>query len=178
MKILLALTLSGVIASSGMVGIPIFTQVDSPEMIGVPIFTQAETPGEKVSTENTRDQETVKNIISLVNQNREKIGLKPFVIEDKLTLAANTRAKELAENFSHTRSNGQNFSTALRDVGVSYRGAGENIAQGLKTASDVMNIWMNSGSQRENVLNQNFNKMGVGYYESLGESYWVQIFAY
>jgi uncharacterized protein YkwD len=125
-----------------------------------------------------KNEKNIQHIISLVNQHREKTGLKPLIIEDKLTSAANIRAKELAEKFSHTRSNGQNFSTALRDFGISYRGAGENIAQGPKTASDVMDLWMNSINHRDNVLNQDFDKIGIGHYESLGKSYWVQIFVY
>lgn len=63
------------------------------------------------------------------------------------------RAKETEQSFSHTRPNGSNFSTALKEQGVSYRGSGENIAWGQKTPEDVMKAWMNSEGHRANILN-------------------------
>jgi len=165
MKKILAYALS-VIALSGMVGVPIFTQAAS--------FTQEETAIE-VTQQTTNADEVVK----LVNQQRTKAGLKALTVDKNMTAAAQLRATEIEKKFSHTRPNGSGFSTALRDKGVSYRGAGENIAWGQKTPADVMNGWMNSSGHKANILNKSFTKIGVANYKNAaGKNYWVQLFAY
>ncbi len=47
---------------------------------------------------------------------------------------------------------------------------------GQTTPKQVMESWMNSKGHRENILNKNFKKMGVGCYYSDGRYYWVQLF--
>ena len=89
------------------------------------------------------------------------------------------RAKETEVSFSHTRPNGSSFSSALKEQGVSYQGAGENIAWGQKSPEAVMQGWMNSDGHRANILNEKFTKIGVGYYQnSQGTNYWTQLFTY
>jgi uncharacterized protein YkwD len=58
-------------------------------------------------------------------------------------------------------------------------GAGENIAMGQDSAEQVMNDWMNSQGHRENILNPNFKKIGVGIHKGAdGRLYWAQMFIY
>ena len=64
----------------------------------------------------------------------------------------------------------------MRSFGISYRYAGENIAKGYRSAESVMNGWMNSSGHRANILNVNFGKIGVGYVETNGTTYWTQMF--
>lgn len=96
-----------------------------------------------------------------------------------ITAAANVRAKEIVQKFSHTRPNGSSFGTVLKEQGVSFRGSGENIAWGQKSPEQVMNGWMNSEGHRANILNKNYKNIGVGYYQNeKGVNYWVQLFTY
>ena len=96
-----------------------------------------------------------------------------------ITAAANVRAKEIKQKFSHTRPDGSSFSSVLREQGVSFRGSGENIAWGQKSPEQVMNAWMNSDGHRANILNKNFKNIGVGHYvDANGVNYWVQLFTY
>lgn len=89
------------------------------------------------------------------------------------------RAVETKTLFSHTRPDGSSFSTALKEQGVSYRGAGENIAWGQKTPEQVMEGWMNSAGHRANIMNEKYTSLGVGYYQSeTGVNYWTQLFTY
>lgn len=74
---------------------------------------------------------------------------------------AQVRAVETKTLFSHTRPDGSSFSTALKEQGVSYRGAGENIAWGQKTSEQVMEGWMNSAGHRANILNEKYTSLGV-----------------
>ena len=65
----------------------------------------------------------------------------------------------------------------MKKFGISYIAAGENIAYGQKTPSEVMNAWMNSSGHRANILNANFTEIGVGMVKKAdGTPYWVQMF--
>lgn len=119
----------------------------------------------------------VQEVVSLVNAERAKEGLSPLTIDTKVQAAAQVRARECEQLFSHTRPNGSSFATALREQNVSYRSAGENIAWGQKTPREVVNAWMNSPGHRANIMNAAFTTIGVGYYENAqGIRYWCQLF--
>lgn len=62
----------------------------------------------------------------------------------------------------------------MKSFGISYKTAGENIAQGQKTPEEVVKAWMNSQGHRENIMNPSFTHIGVGYVES--GNYWTQQF--
>ncbi|MCI8454077.1 MAG: CAP domain-containing protein [Lachnospiraceae bacterium] len=123
-------------------------------------------------------QDTYANqVVLLVNQEREKAGLSPLSINTTAAGAAMVRAQETERSFSHTRPDGRSFSTALTDAGLTYRTSGENIAYGQRSASEVMNAWMNSSGHRANILNADFTEIGVAHYKNAsGVDYWVQLF--
>lgn len=133
---------------------------------------------EQDESQNT-EASFIRQVVTLVNKERKKAGLSPVTVNKKIEAAAAVRAKEIKSSFSHTRPDGSSFSTALREQGVSYRGSGENIAWGQKTADEVMKGWMNSPGHRANILNKSFTSIGVGCYEdSRGVKYWTQLFTY
>lgn len=118
-------------------------------------------------------------VVALVNTERAKAGLSALTLDTEIASAALVRAKETEISFSHTRPDGRHFSTVLSDSGISFRGAGENIAWGQRSPEEVMNGWMNSEGHRANILNPNFTKIGVGYYQNAaGRNYWTQLFTY
>lgn len=118
-------------------------------------------------------------VVRLVNQERAKAGLSALTVQTQVQAAADVRAKEQTISFSHTRPDGTSFFSALTEQGVSYRGAGENIAWGQQTPEQVMNAWMNSSGHRANILNKNFTTIGVGCYQDAnGTYYWTQLFTY
>lgn len=137
------------------------------------------TPVTKPVTSGTADtglSSYAKEVLRLVNIEREKAGLTPYTTTSSLTAAANKRAQETKQSFSHTRPNGTGFQTALDEFGVGYRAAGENIAYGQRTPQEVVTGWMNSPGHRANILNANFHKIGIGIYQSGGVYYWSQEF--
>ncbi len=115
-------------------------------------------------------------VIKIVNQEREKAGASPLRLNKALEAAANIRARELPVRWSHTRPDGSSCFTAIKDQGLVYMMAGENIAAGYASPSKVMNGWMNSTGHRNNILNSRFTEIGVGYYQHNGYNYWVQLF--
>lgn len=118
----------------------------------------------------------VNQVLQLVNKERAARGLKPLTLDAKASAAAQVRAAECARSFSHTRPDGRSCFTALKEGGVSYRRAGENIAYGQRTPNSVMTDWMNSSGHRANILNSNYNSIGIGYTVINGTPYWAQFF--
>ena len=134
-----------------------------------------ETPDE--SEESGGVQEAAEAVASLVNAARRDAGLSELELDADLCAAAQARAQEIAQSFSHTRPDGSSCFTILEEFGISYRAAGENIAMGQRTPEEVMDGWMNSSGHRANILNGTFPSIGVGYYvDGAGAAHWVQIF--
>lgn len=117
------------------------------------------------------------DVIVLVNKERKAAGKEALQSDDVLNEAAAIRAKEIAEEFSHTRPDGSKSSSVLGDYDYSYMIVGENIAYTYSDSTDeVMKMWMNSTGHKANILNDKMTKIGVGVYKSGGRYYWVQIF--
>ena len=49
--------------------------------------------------------------------------------------------------------------------GYKYRYAGENLARDFSNASSAVDAWMNSPTNRENILNPNYREIGIGVVE-------------
>lgn len=136
-----------------------------------------ENPDEDAPEESGGVQEAAEAVASLVNAARRDAGLSELELDADLCAAAQARAQEIAQSFSHTRPDGSSCFTILEEFGVSYRAAGENIAMGQRTPEEVMDGWMNSSGHRANILNGTFTSIGVGYYvDGAGAAHWVQIF--
>lgn len=85
-----------------------------------------------------RSSSAASEVVRLTNSARGQNGYAALVEDGALSEAA-VRAREIARSFSHTRPSGASFSSALSESGVSYLRAGENIASGQKSASEVVN---------------------------------------
>lgn len=135
---------------------------------------ETQTPSTETSTKSYAQQ-----VVDLVNAERAKEGLAALKIDTNVAKAATVRANEIQTKFEHVRPNGTGFVTALKEQGVTYRGAGENIAWGQKTPQEVVTAWMNSPGHRANIMNPNYVNIGVGNLQNAsGIQYWVQIFTY
>lgn len=136
---------------------------------------------EKYAAEqNAKRDEIAEEVIRLTNAEREKAGLNPLKLDDSLMKAADVRVKEMGESFSHTRPDGSKYITAAQEAGYSGSYVGENGSAGKSTAEYIVSSWMNSEGHRENILNPNYNYIGVAYNYNIGSeygSYCVQIFA-
>ena len=115
-------------------------------------------------------------VLKLTNDERETQGLSQLTASEGLTAGASVRAQEITTLFDHTRPDGTNWSTVLEK---SYSANAENVAEGQNSAASVVTGWMNSSGHRANILNSDYQKLGVGYYyeDTLDyEHYWVQLF--
>ncbi|MFA5527669.1 MAG: SafA/ExsA family spore coat assembly protein [Peptostreptococcales bacterium] len=118
-------------------------------------------------------------VIRLVNVERSKNGLKPLSENWELSRVARYKSEDMMSKgyFSHTSPTYGSPFDMMRNFGIRYQTAGENIAYGQKSAAQVMEGWMNSSGHRANILNANFTQIGVGYaVKSNGTPYWTQMF--
>ncbi len=89
---------------------------------------------------------------------------------------AQYKARDLTDRnyFSHNSPVYGSPFDMMKNFGIRYSSAGENIAKGQRTPKEVMNAWMNSQGHRANILNANYTQIGVGY-DSRSNA-WVQMF--
>ena len=117
-------------------------------------------------------------VVRLVNIERQKAGLKPLKASAELSNVARLKSKDMADKnyFSHTSPTYGSPFDMMKQFGISYRTAGENIAKGYLNPASVMNGWMNSSGHRANILNSSFGTIGVGAYKVGNTIYWTQMF--
>lgn len=118
-------------------------------------------------------------VLALVNVERKKAGVAPLQMDWELQRVARIKSCDMAEKnyFSHDSPTYGSPFDMMKDFGIKYKAAGENIASGQKTAQSVMNSWLNSSGHRANILKGSFTHIGVGYCEGGTMSpYWTQQF--
>lgn len=127
-------------------------------------------------------QKQIKDIVKYTNEYRAAQGLPKLVMDTALTRAACYRSLEMAKKgvLSHTRPDGSSPFDLMREYGISYFTAGENIAYTMGygvSARQAAQMWYNSPGHRANMLNPNFGKIGIGIAVTKNnEVYYTQLF--
>ena len=139
------------------------------QQVEAPVKTPSKNVSQSVS-------EFEKQVVDLTNAERAKAGLKPLEMHSPLMNVAHAKSADMAENnyFSHTSPTFGSPFDQIKSAGISYRSAGENIAQGQRTPQQVVQAWMESPGHRQNIMNANFTHIGVGFVED--GYYWTQQF--
>lgn len=111
-----------------------------------------------------------------MNEIRVQNGLQKLTANWELSRVARYKSQDMHDNsyFSHTSPVYGSPFTMIKNFGISYRTAGENIARGYRTPQAVVNGWMNSSGHRANILNASYTQIGVGYVQD--GNYWTQMF--
>ena len=143
--------------------------------------TQPNQPVEKPQTDKPAQQTanvsaTEQAVLDLTNAERTKAGLKPLQIDAALQKSAKQKSADMAANnyFSHTSPTYGSPFDQMKQNGVTYSSAAENIAMGQRSAQDVVTAWMNSAGHRQNILTPGFTHIGIGY--DANGHYWTQQF--
>ena len=130
---------------------------------------------------NTSNNQFAQELLTLVNNERTKDGLSALTLGDaNLNAAAEKRAQEVAKTASHTRPDGTNCFTVLKEYGVSDTATGENAAWGETTPEKVVADWMASEGHRVNIMDPAAKYMCLGYNYDANSQWghnWIQIFA-
>ncbi len=129
------------------------------------------------SITDTSISNTEREVVRLVNIERQKAGLAPLKIDSKLCQIAKLKSEDMKKKgyFSHTSPTYGTPFDMLKQFNVTYKTAGENIAKGQKDAKAVVDAWMNSPGHRKNILSKSFTHIGVGNVKG-SSNYWTQLF--
>ena len=138
----------------------------------------APTPEEKPEQPSSQIGSQQTKMLDLVNQERTKAGLKPLIWDASLANVAQVKAKDMVDNnyFDHNSPTYGSPFNMMKDFGISYRAAGENLA-GSSSVERAHTGLMDSDGHRRNILNANFTHMGIGVEKSPRYGYvYVQMF--
>lgn len=121
------------------------------------------------------DDPIYKETADALNVIRVANGKNAVVLDEKLTMAACARAKELSVYFDHTRPTGSKYTSVFGEYGVDPVFASEVIAGKNSSPQEFINEVMELNSNKNILLSNGYqhNKIGIGYYENGRTNYWV-----
>lgn len=134
------------------------TQPTQPTQPTNPAPTTPTTPAP--STGLTADEA---QMVNLVNQARTGQGVKALSVNSQLVTLARRKSQDMVDKnyFSHTSPTYGSPFDMMKNAGVKYSTAGENIA-GAATVQSAHQSLMNSPGHRANILNSSFTQIGIG----------------
>lgn len=102
-------------------------------------------------------------LFELANASRQDLGYQPLKENPDLNQAAYLKAKDMLEKgyFAHYSPEGITPWYWLERSGYNYAAAGENLAVGFLESGQVHKAWMDSSSHKKNILNPNYQEMGI-----------------
>jgi uncharacterized protein YkwD len=128
---------------------------------------------------NTQERQ----VLDLTNAARRQNGCGPLSLADSLVEAAGQHASDMVRRhyMDHNDPDGKSAFDRMEAAGFHGSAMGENIAAGYDTAQRVFAAWMQSDGHRKNILNCNYNKIGIGYdpgqvKPDYGNGSWVEDF--
>ena len=101
-------------------------------------------------------------LLILTNQQRQDNNLPALTDNSELDQAAANKAADMfSKNYwAHNSPDGTTPWVFIKNAGYNYIYAGENLARGFNSASDVVNAWMNSPEHRQNILSPDYRNVG------------------
>ncbi len=112
-------------------------------------------------------------VIKETNQARAAEHLSPVVRNPVLDAAATLKAEHMAKNgyFSHYSPEGVSPWHWFKEVGYTYAFAGENLAVHFTDSHEVVEAWLDSPSHRANIVNSQYQEIGIGTAKGTFEGY-------
>ena len=107
---------------------------------------------------------SIDQLLVLTNQQRQQNNLPPLTLDERLDQAAIGKATDMfaKDYWAHLAPDGTTPWVFIKQAGYNYVYAGENLARGYTTSTDVVNAWMASPSHRENMLSNHYQNVGYG----------------
>ncbi len=130
-------------------------------------------PPVNLSIAGTENYTFAHEVLTLVNQERAKRGLRGLTLDNELLEFAMQRAAEISVYYSHTRPDGRKYSS------ITNRGTkkAENIAVGYASPQAVMAAWVSSPGHYANIMDVELTSIGIGcFIDNSGTTNWVQFF--
>ena len=119
------------------------------------------------------NSEAERRLLEMLNQARRQQGLASLRVDDRLTAAAREHSRIMADRaqLSHQLPGEANLSRRLRDSQVAFISAGENIDMGSGW-QQAHSAFMSSPPHRANILDEDYETVGIGVIERHG-TYWI-----
>ena len=103
-------------------------------------------------------------VLTVINNYRQANGLGSLSLNGELNAAADWMSNDMAakDYFSHTDSLGRDPFQRMADFGYGYNTwKGENLVAGVDAAQAAFDLWKGSPGHDANMLNPNFNVIGI-----------------
>ncbi|MDP3973737.1 MAG: CvpA family protein [Candidatus Daviesbacteria bacterium] len=109
------------------------------------------------------DESSEREMINLLNRERTKLGKNTLTFDAKLTEVARTHSKDMFRGgyFSHYSPEGKTVADRATEAGIDFLIIGENLAY-APTVDLAHKGLMNSEGHRENILSEDYGKVGIG----------------
>lgn len=110
---------------------------------------------------------TAASLVRLTNESRKAAGLEELKANSQLKQAAEAKAKDMLKNdyFAHTSPKGVTPWHWIKQSGYAYGFAGENLAINYESAESQHKAWMKSPTHKANILNKNYQEIGMAVVE-------------
>ncbi|WDV44249.1 CAP domain-containing protein [Clostridiaceae bacterium M8S5] len=131
----------------------------------------------KVKYSPATTQKDLKNmelgLLDIVNAERVKRNLLKLRWSTQANASARKHSKDMVDNnyFGHDSLDGKSAFDRMKNEGINFMAAGENIASGQRNIFDVHTAWMNSSGHRENILSKNYTHLGNGIWLDKSKNY-------
>jgi uncharacterized protein YkwD len=106
---------------------------------------------------------TADSVVKLVNKARSSADVAQLKVNDLLQKAAEKKAQDMIDNdyFAHVSPQGKTPWDFIDKAGYNYLYAGENLAINYTDAEQQQQAWMDSPLHRKNILNPQYQEIGV-----------------
>ncbi len=139
---------------------------DDPKLPGEDSPSTGESTGNNNNVQDTNTQglsDDALRLMTLVNDIRTRHNVNAIQYSSSLSKVAQDKAEDMVQNmyFSHQSDLYGTPFEMMRAYGISFTCAAENIA-GNQTMDGAFYAWMNSDSHKANIMNNDYDRMGIG----------------
>ena len=108
--------------------------------------------------------EQERQLAQLISEVRAAQGVPTLTVNEFLETSSQLKAEDMATHayFSHNGPDSRDFKYFLNQAGYRYSIAGENLAMGFVSPSDVVEAWVKSPLHYRNLIDSDFVEMGLG----------------
>lgn len=104
----------------------------------------------------------ITDLLKYTNKKREENGVSGLRLNDKLSAAAQNKAKDMFEDgyWAHVAPDGTEPWDFIVGENYEYIYAGENLAKNFSTSKEVVEAWFKSPSHKSNLIGANYDEVG------------------
>ena len=153
-------------------------------MIFLPLFLLTLVSCGKESSSTTKTEATQETIkpdayLTLVNQHRVGMGLRPLTHSSIIEEVAFTHASNMAQGSVRFGHSGFKTRCERLQAELGASACGEIVARGQRNETEVLQAWLGSPSHRKSIEKPEYNYTGFSQVRGRGKDgriYWVQFF--